>query len=600
MARSCGIHIGHRHAVMLVLDGSTKRPKVRANLIAVAPAHSSEPLEALSSSLKAAFKASKIKLGDASVGLAVDSGIAAFRQLTLPMGDRSKIEEVLKFEVESSLPHLDVDDVVIDFLVRKSSPVETDLLVTAVPKAELAERMRMLARLGLEPLETELEGTALFDAARHAGVLDEAGAQLLVHVGEHTTTLVAVEAGQLRSMRALHLDLAPPVVEGAEDPAASEGLSEPPAFGDAEGGEAAAEAGAETTPVAAETAADTAAIFAPDPGRLRLALERLTREVQRTTTASERDLPLTGVYICGLPLLEHMGSEIAGVPLLPLDPFGDDPGLSAQERSLYVVAFGAALHRSGGGQLKPHLRREELRYAGTFERLEVPLGVLGLLLLTFATAMYIVNASILQERRHDMSVWVEANMLYLLGRPEAGEPGRLVDPPESLRAYARRIDPRGAGDPDRTHFERLRYVERLVEDDIRRLQRELGTLQDIQPPMSALESASAVLDLIDRMQDQIGRFAIRDLRADYRAATGTTATDRVSVTLNLTFWAETDVIASRAYNTLVSEFEAQPWVIEVPRRPTTNLEQGTGLFVDGLQIQIDNNLIPKNGQGASL
>ncbi len=592
MARSCGIHLGHRHAALLVLDGSAKRPKVRANLLAVAPVGADDPQGQVGEALKAAAKASKLKLGDATIGLAVESGLAAFRQLTLPMAERSKIEEVLKFEVESSLPHLDVDDVVVDFQIRKSSPVESDLLVTAVPKADLAERIEVVSRIGFEPTDVELEATALFDAARHAGVLAEGGVQLLVHVGERSTTLVAVEAGQLRSMRALHLDLAPRVPEGGDQAEAAAPAE--PAFAETSEGET------EGAP-AAVLAADAAPIFAPDPERLRLALDRLSKELQRTATASQRDLPLTGIYLCGLPLLEHLGPQVAGVPLQALDPFGDDAALAPEERSLFVIAFGAALHQSGGGLLQPHLRREELRFAGTFERLEVPLGVLGLLLLTFASAMYIVNASLIQSRNRDMGVWVEANMHYLLGRPDHGEPGRVVDPPDMLRSYARRIDPRGPGDPDRTHFERLRHVDRLLEDEVRRLQRELGTLQDIQPPMSALEAASAVLDLIDRMQGEIGRFAIRDLRADYRVGTaGASGAERVLVTLNLTFWADTDVIASRAYNNLVSAFEAQPWVLEVPRRPTTNLEQGTGLFVDGLQIHVDNRMIQKDGPGARL
>ena len=104
------------------------------------------------------------------IALAVDSGLAAFRNLTLPFDDRSKIEDVIKFEIESDLPQWDIDDVIVDFLVTDSKPgVQSDLLVTAVPKTHLGPKLEACNRAGLEASEAELDGAALFDVALQTG-----------------------------------------------------------------------------------------------------------------------------------------------------------------------------------------------------------------------------------------------------------------------------------------------------------------------------------------------------------------------------------------------------------------------------------------------
>lgn len=573
MARSCGIRFGQRHASLVLLEGSAKKPKLRAHLeVEVAPGDE-DPLGSLADALKAAAKAQKLKVSDEHVQLAVDSGLAAFRPLSLPFADKAKVEEVLKFEIESRLPQWDIDDVICDFHVRRSTPVESDLLVVAVKKSDLKARIDASARAGFEPHEVEIVATTLFEAARHAGLLAADAAQLLVHIGERTSTLVVVEGGRLASMRALQLGLGSTASSAEVEPTAE--------------GEAAPE-----LPVAA----------ANDPERQKVVAERLTREVLRTLSAGQREHAIAAVYLCGIEMADlvafdnegnpsgpHM--EIAGVPIAPLDALREAaPELSLAERLRLVPAFGAALHGLGANGLTPHLRREELRYAGKFERLEVPLGVLGLFLLTLTTALFIVDYKVVEAREADLDAWTKSNHNYLIGSTNDGTRGRLPLAPDFIKNYSRRIAENPETDAERTQLERLQNLNALLLQEIGRLERELGTKTDIAPPQSALEAMTHTLDVIHGMGEQLGRFAIREVRAQQNPGTAGGG-EHVQIVFNMTFWG--DLEATRAYNDMMNELERQPWVTRVERRGTNTLEGGNGIYVDGITVQVDTNLISK-------
>jgi Tfp pilus assembly PilM family ATPase len=92
MASSCGIHIDQRRFHVIALEGGAKKAKVVAFTEGdIEPGE--EPVEVIAAALKRVVKTKKIS-SDA-VGLAVDSGLAAFRNLTLRVEDRGRFEEVL-------------------------------------------------------------------------------------------------------------------------------------------------------------------------------------------------------------------------------------------------------------------------------------------------------------------------------------------------------------------------------------------------------------------------------------------------------------------------------------------------------------------------
>jgi Tfp pilus assembly PilM family ATPase len=198
MARTCGIRIGPRRFEIVVLDGSPKKHRIAAFKTGEFPTGGEDPAAAAAAALGDAVKELKIPLDATSI--AIDTGLAAFRTLKLPFSDREKIEEVIKFEVESLLPQWDIGEVVVDFLVQDQVENETSLLVTAVPKTDLKRVLDLCSKAGVEPLEADLEATAMVNAALGADICHVDDAQILVHVGESSASVVVVDASHVREI----------------------------------------------------------------------------------------------------------------------------------------------------------------------------------------------------------------------------------------------------------------------------------------------------------------------------------------------------------------------------------------------------------------
>src|SRR5262245_11526577 len=126
MARSCGLRIGPRRFELVVLEGGAKKHRIVAYRTGEFPQGGEDPFADAVAALKGAIKEHNIPLD--ATNIAVDTGLAAFRTLKLPALDDSKIEEIIKFEVESQLPQWNIDEVAVDFLALERTEQETSLL----------------------------------------------------------------------------------------------------------------------------------------------------------------------------------------------------------------------------------------------------------------------------------------------------------------------------------------------------------------------------------------------------------------------------------------------------------------------------------------
>jgi hypothetical protein len=584
MARSCGIYIGRQRWAVVVLDGSAKKHKVVLQDAGTIPP-GDDPIQTTARELREVAK--RVKVPSDAIGLAVDSGLAAYRVITLPFDDASKIEDVIKFEVESDLPQWDIDSVIVDFLPLSNTPgVESTLLVTAVPKDGLEARIKACERAGLEPYEAELDTTALFNAAHAAGMLTPDGAQILVHVGDATTSVVIVDGGHLNGMRSIHTGATPLQPAGPE--ASTEGADAVPEDV-AEGAEGQAPERAELTPEQIDRFRAASAV-------------RIRRELARTLSGLSLEHPIQGIFATGILVPELFEGPVLDVPVQPFPGFpgeGDDIGENG-------VAYGAALRMIGGGVLKGTLRREELRFTGKFERLELPLAVLGMLLLTSLWVMFIVIDKQIAWRGEgrlpsgpddrgepgDMQIWLTASNGFMLPDPDKDYKGRLTDPPQKVEEYARRAQ---AGEIEGvSKMRQLQQIETLLDVEIGRVRRELGQSSDVQElqPQSAFEALTTVLNLMDDKKDEIGRVGIRGVDADTQGGRAS-ADPYVVVKLDVDFFADSDVEASEHYNALQSACEAEPWCRAFERKKNTPLDGNKGIYVDGMTIQVDTRKIPK-------
>ncbi|HUR29644.1 MAG TPA: pilus assembly protein PilM [Planctomycetota bacterium] len=581
MAKSCGIRIGPKRYELVVLEGSAKKHRITAFQAGEFPAGGDDAAHEASRILKEAAKTHGIPHD--TIGLAIDSGLAAFRTIKLPFSDPGKIEEVIKFEVESQLPQWAIDEVVVDWTAREQSERESDLLVTAVPKAEIARLLEIATKAGIEPLEVEIEATAMVNAALSAGLCNPTDAQVLVHIGEGSTAVVVVDGGKVRSMRAIHLGAL------SHDTAAAEP--------EAEAAQGAEEGARPTAP----------AIATPTtPEELQRLLEhavsRIRRELGRTVSGARTTHPIEAIYVCGIELPDLIGTQVLDLPIYELDVFEADSGQPQEGAGPLVVAYGAALRQLGAIHQPAALRREELRYTGAFERIELPVAVASLLMVTLLAVFVIFELKLVNLRDLDVDYWRRFANVYMLGDPAKGQAGNLEQPPKPLTEYLNRIrkaneKPGVAAnlnpevDPERTRLEQMTEVRRLLRIEVADLNKKLGNTGEVMLPQSALEGAVQTLSvLLELGEEKIGRVAVRKLESQYISGRNT-GSDKVEVKIDFTFFAADSVAATQNFETYIGELQKKPWVIDVVQggsKPLADNPSGLkGIFTESFKVQCD-------------
>lgn len=571
MARSCGIRIGPRRYEIVVLDGSPKKHQISAYYAGEFPTDVEDEEGEFSAALRKAAKDHNIPREN--IGLVVDSGHAAFRRLQLPFSDTTKVEQVLKYEVEGLLPQWNIDDVVVDFQKLSEEEDACELLISAVPKTELGSLLSICERAGIEPLDAELETTALVNAASGAEIFSEDSAQLLVHVGDYSTSVVVVEGGQIREMRVIHIGALNPVPKDKES-------EEEEASAEDGGSDKSDELVDPGELLTLENPEEPDAV--QESRRIDQALKRIRRELGRTISGGRTSRPIEAIYVCGIELPGLIGSVVHDVPIYLLDCFDEDGGQPADGYGALVVAYGAAIHQLGGGAVVSSLRREELRYTGAFERIEFPLAVASLLVTTLLGVICILQLNQTRWQERGVQFWLRSSNNYMVGDKVKGEIGTLNPTPDDIEEYAQLLGTEG--DPNRTPIESLQYIHDELATRVLSLQSALGQDSDVKKPQSAFVATMLVLDVLDSIEG--ARPSLRKVRSSYQKARRGNE-ESVAISIDLTFFADNSLRGTEHYESFQQKLEAKPWLVELERKKSTPLEGDAGISIDGLPITVD-------------
>lgn len=570
MARSCGIRIGPRHFELFVLDGNPKKPKVVTSGGGELPPGVDGDFHDAAQVLKEAVKSYGIP--KENVGLVLDSRHAAFRRLQLPFADPAKIESVIKFEVEGQLPQFNVDEVVVDFQVLETSGDQSALLVTANPKEEIRRALELCHAAGFEPLEVELEASAMVNAAIAGGISGVDDAQVLVHVGEESTAVAVVDGTKVREMRTIQIGAYTGAHSAHAAPAGTEDEGE---------GEADEDAELESEPP-------------PSPEiearRLSEIVGRIRRELARTVSAARTANELSGVYTCGFDLPGLCEDELLGVPVQPFGAFELEVDDGTGYRSA-AVAFGGALRQLGGGMLRPRLRREELKFTGALERLELPLAVVCLLLVTLLGVWNIFLERDLESANIAVANWRLSSNNYMYGKPTEGQVGVLKYPSDKIREYVKLVESE-EGDPERDSLGQIRRMRSLLDADVKALEKELGRDGEVLQPQSALHALTLVMKTLDDNKATIQRPSIRQVQSRYVSGKGARP-DLVNIRIDITFFATDVLAATQEYEAFEAAVKAQPWCTDFKTAKTESLEDGMGIHKAGIVIDVDLARIPE-------
>lgn len=279
--------------------------------------------------------------------MAVGTQEAFLRRLSFPFSSERKIEQVIRFELEPSLP-LSLDEVVVDFVKTDKRPDGTQgVLAGAVPRQILDPLIGALQEVDLIPDVLELDGNILnLIANRFQEAMPER--TVLLDIGESKTNLVFRQRGGAFFLRALMFGSGRLTAAVAEALAISREQASKHLFPEeSDGSSEEAEAGY---------------------GALGTEVELLAREVEISLLAAQSPeqeemaeaviLTGGGSLVSGLaPALEKaLGIPVRG--LGELDNLGllgrfEDP---SKDAALFAVAAGLALRgtsRSGGFNFHP-------------------------------------------------------------------------------------------------------------------------------------------------------------------------------------------------------------------------------------------------------
>lgn len=122
----------------------------------------------------------------------------SFRNVSLPFFDRKKIEQALPFELVDYSP-VDIDSLIIDFIVVKSGLEGADIVAAMISREELAAHLAMLNGAGINPDGIGISGYSA--ALKIAEGLP--GNFVLIDIGTSWASLVIVLNGQVALIRPL-------------------------------------------------------------------------------------------------------------------------------------------------------------------------------------------------------------------------------------------------------------------------------------------------------------------------------------------------------------------------------------------------------------
>ena len=632
MARSLGIHLRPDGFSFALVEGSARKHSLKAcgegGLQGEGP-----PARLLGRALGRALKEAGSGKVD-QVVLSLPSAGTVLRELSLPFNDREKVRQVLKFEIESDLYHLDIDEVVCDFLELEDERATATLLVAAVPKTDLEAALAAAEAAGLDPpvFDLDLGSLADFLLAREqpaAGEEAPEGLRAALYLGSAASLLLVLTPSGLRAARVIHLGwrelargleaeeaearAAVPAEEAvAEDaPTSSEAeggtgsgdapsLLEEEASGEGEAGEEEAGEGEED---------DGAPLFGTDPtlplhvswevvqesapAEQRAAfLKRLAAEVRRGLAAVAGQ-PLAELLVLGAPLegLAETLEERLGVPArrvaVPAPPAavpgeGEEGEAGEAPSAADPVALGAALRGLGAGFSAMNFRQEEYRYTRGWEKIEGAFSFMLVGLIAWFLVQTVVDFQLTKARRRD-----NENL--------------LASAVAAVETYDQRIKEELSEDGYKKWFIRTDFSAQTGESPGARmrtlrsrvlrardaLEQALG--EDTVMPETCLEAwRLLVAEVVAQMKDYPGRWMIENFdftaiegKEDKRSESGWRSEPHVRTRFRISILGDYGD-ASRQVDQLIRRLRQQSWVVNQDSEPVSNpqgvepLEAGEG------------------------
>ncbi|MEE2713938.1 MAG: pilus assembly protein PilM [Planctomycetota bacterium] len=412
MARATGVEITETEVRVVELDGTDKKYKLlgAAAVPIEADDDGGRSPEQVGTAARAAFRATKAKKEQIVLGLPAHE--AVIREIVIPFTDKDQIRKVIKFESESHLPSSNIDEVIVGFYKVSETGPRSRILIFAVEKTALKKRLAILSKAGIEPTQVDLGATALYSMTRLIPDLacddpDDTGVNVILDLGEFTTTVVVTEGETLRMIRSMRIgtetlartlstdlgiapDEARSVAQSLEDGDAPFATA-----GDVESREPS------TALTADELKTDIIRDKQSDFAR------RIINEIRRTLSSVHVEGRVQGMWLTGPASgtagLESQLHEAFGVAIKPLDVLsGGEHRGDTSAGSFAGPAIGLALKALEHDPVGLEFRQEEFAYARKFDRVRNPLLFASALILVLLAFLSIIEMKRIKSVEKDV------------------------------------------------------------------------------------------------------------------------------------------------------------------------------------------------------
>lgn len=523
---------------LLEFDGSGKRVRVLGveEVDLRVPSTGEDELEADDLRADAIAEAMK-ECGFASdpCGMAYDASSALFREFDLPFTNEEQVKKVVRFEAESHIP-LDIDDVVMQHLVLRTTRDKSHILVAAAKKEDLLDRLDILDGANLDPMFVDMDVFALFHALVATGVAEEHPVSVVINAQDSATSLLFLVGGQLYAVRSLRL-------------------------------------GTHGIHAASEVESDDQREI--EAARAHDYTTRLKREIRRTLAALAGIDPIEAVLVTGsgsrIPGFMDEASEAFGVDAQQLDLLSYvDHKLSEEDAERYGpdigVALGVAYKLNGMDLTQTDFRRDECAYTRKFDQVKSPLIVVSFLLFLVVALGCIDAIYRVRKVKDEYALLLASAQLNLEELMEDNEAARKVW--ESA--------PFGPA--------RVTAVTSAVDDLKEDAARQLGRSAVIPEQHSALHAWIEFSKLIKANEKSLGRLALK--RLDIRV--GDDPEIRISGTME----------SASKYSSLLELFREDALYTEIDPGPATPTEDGMTSFGDTV-IKLDLDVLEARKEAAT-
>jgi type IV pilus assembly protein PilM len=417
LANHVGVDLSNRQIRVLEAEGTAKKLKLKRFARAELGGNVAEGQSLLfldkevGKTIEQTFRNAKISREPTA--LSWDSDLTIFRELELPFTSDEQIRKVVKYEAEAHLHNCDIDDVVVSFYKLAEGKDKSHVMVMAVRKDQLLNRLEILGAAGVDPVVADLDVMAAFNALSALGYTTEHKSFMLLDCGRRTTNLLLVSGGRLIAGRAIRIgsdQLVKRIAADLEaDPAdvasQTQRLLMPTdeqtandlivTVRDAKGGEV-----DETKKLPVDLARDLATQRAGD------FLQRITREVKRTLATADVPEGVEVIYVTGagsrIPgfaasIASGLAAEVPVQQLSFLDRVDCalEPDEKADAELESLTALGLCFKLAGHDATGIDLRQEEAKYARKFDQVKEPLVYLGGLTLFFVLLLNLLDLRML-------------------------------------------------------------------------------------------------------------------------------------------------------------------------------------------------------------